>query len=213
MSKPNENEILARLKELSQIEPSSEATSRAVQKVRALLMKEQDEYVSSGMNTRRALFAVAIAKFAAAAIIFVGFGFLAGRLSAPRPLDMKELQVAMEASLKPSLESSITQDVLEQVQEELTSVLTANNAVLKDEFQRQVNQDLTEFAAQTIATFRTLSEQNFNELVDLIEEARQRDRRQVEAALSQIRQQTTKFGTGLVALATQADEILRTQQN
>jgi hypothetical protein len=213
MSKLDENQILARLEELSHLEPTSEATGRTVRKIRDILMKEQDEYVGSGVNTRKALLMVSIAKFAVAALIFVGFGFFAGRLSAPKPLDMNELQVALESSIKSSLEPLIKQDVLVEFEERLVSALNENNTLLKDELQQQVDRDLNEFAARTVTASRNLTEQRFRELIDLIEAARERDRRQIEAALSQIRQQTTRFGSGLVALVTQADEALRTKQN
>ena len=213
MSKQNEDQILARLKELSQVEPTPEATGRTIQKVRDILMKEQGDYVVSGANTRKALLIVSIAKFAVAALIFVGFGFLAGRLSAPKPPDMKELQATLESSIKSSLEPVIKQDVLGEFEERLMSALNKNNMLLKDELQQQVGRDLNELAARTVAASRNLTEQRFRELIELIEAARERDRRQIEAALSQILQKTTKFGNGLVALATQTDEALRTKQN
>lgn len=213
MSKLNEDQILTRLKELSQVEPAPEATGRSIQKIRDILMKEQDDYIGSGANTRKALFMVLIAKFAVAALIFVGFGFFAGRLSVPKPVDIEELRVTLESSIQSSLEPAIKQEVLGEVREQWTSALTANNTMLKEELQRQVSRDLNEFGARTIAASRILTEQRFRELIELIEAARERDRRQIEAALSQIRQQTTKFGNGLVALATQTDEALRTKQN
>ncbi len=212
MSKLNENEIFARLKELSKIEPDSVATGQAIQKIRTLLMKDQDEHVQPLVSSRKALFSIALAKFAAAAIIFVGFGFLAGRLSASKPADMEKIKVALETSLKPSLESAIKQDVLQQLQDRLDSALTANNAALKQEIQQQLSLDLSNLTSQTLAACRTINDQRFRDTIDLIEAARQRDRQQVETALTQIRQQTTKFGTGLVAVAAQTDEILRTKE-
>jgi hypothetical protein len=189
MSKLNDDEILARLKELSNIKPTTESTDRAVQKIRELLLTQQNEPVVTIVSSHKATIIIAIAKFAAAAVIFVGFGFLAGRLSAPKPINMEQLQAALETSLKPSLESAIKQDVLQQL-----------------------NVDLTNLTSQTLAACRTINDQRFRDTIDLLEAARQRDRQQIETALAQIRQQTTKFGTGLVALAAQTDEILRTQE-
>ena len=213
MSKQNEDQILSRLKELSQVEPAPEVTGRTMQKVRDIVMKEQNERVGSGANTRKALLIVSIAKFAVAALIFVGFGFFAGRLSVPKPTDIEELQVALEGSIKSSLETEIKQDVLGEFEERLVSVLNKNNTLLKEELQRQVSRDLNEFGARTVAASRNLTEQRFREVIELIEAAREHDRRQMEAALSQILQKTTKFGNGLVALATQTDEALRKKQN
>ncbi len=213
MSELNEDQIFARLKELSQVEPTPESANRTMRKIRDTLMKEQDEYVSTTANSRKALYMVSIAKFAVAASILVCFGFLVGRLSAPKPLDVEELRITLESSIKKSIEPSIKEDLSEQMNVQMESVVAANLNVLKEELRQQVHSDLTEFAAQTAIASRTLTDRRFGELIDLIEAARQRDREQIEDALMLIRRQTTKFGTGLVALAAQADEVLRTKQN
>lgn len=213
MSQLNKDQIFTWLKEVSQIEPSPEAAGRTKRKIRDILIKEQNEYVKTGGNTRKVLFMVSVVKFAVAALIFIGFGFFAGRLSVPKPVDIRELQTALESSLKESLESSIEEDLSEEMNIRLESVVATNFNSLKEELRQQVHNDLAEFTAQTAIASRTLTERRFNELIDLIEAARQRDREQIEAALMQIRRQTTKFGTGLIALATQTDEALRTRKN
>jgi parvulin-like peptidyl-prolyl isomerase len=213
MSQLNKDQIFNWLKEISQIEPSPEAAGRTKRKIFDILIKERNEYVKTGANTRKALFMVTIVKFAVAALIFIGFGFFAGRLSVPKPVDIKELQTVLESSLKESLESSIEENLSEQMNMRMESVVATNFSTLKEELRQQVHNDLIEFTAQTAIASRKLTERRFNELIDLIEAARQRDREQIEAALMQIQRRTTKFGTGLIALAAQTDEALRTKQN
>jgi hypothetical protein len=211
MSKLNEKEIITRLEEFSKISPNPEAISSAKQKVRDLLLRQQEEYIGLRAKRSKMPFVLAAAKFAATVLIFVGLGFIAGRLSASKQVDVEQLRAALETSLKSSLEQTIKNDVLRQVQENLKTASAANNAALKEELLQKVNLYLSEFAERTTVASQQMNEQMFTELVALIEEARQRDRQQVEAALAQIRQQTAKFGSGLVALASQTEEILHTR--
>ncbi|MHC4556318.1 MAG: hypothetical protein ACYTFW_03895 [Planctomycetota bacterium] len=217
MSKIDENKILNRLKLLSQANPNQEAANHAIQQVREALILNEKGRQSAGTGIYRAIFNSPIIKFAAAAVLLIGFGFIAGQLLAPRPLDVEELQAALEISLKSSLEPAIRQDLLEEINNRWQSAFAANRAQLKDELQQQVRRDLTEFAAQTLAASGTLTDQRLMELVQLIEAARVQDRRRVEEALEQIElnrlRDKNRLGNGLVSLAAQTNELLRTKQN
>jgi hypothetical protein len=74
---------------------------------------------------------------------------------------------------------------------------------------------LTQFAAETMAASRTLTEQRLVELVQVIEAARMQDRRRVAAALEQIElnrlRDKTAYGNGLETLAAQTNELLQTK--
>lgn len=212
MSKIDENQIHRQLKALSQIEPGSEATNRAIQQVRDALINEKNRQ-SSGTRIRRTVFKSPIAKFAAAAVLLIAVGYATGRLSAPPPLDMEELKAALETSLKSSLEPVIRQDLLEQMNNRWQSAFAANCAQLKDELQRQVRRDLTEFAAQTLAASGTLTNQRLMELIQLIEATRWRERQQIEAAFEQIEQEKIQLRNGLLAVAAQTNELLGTKEN
>ncbi len=216
MSKIDENQIHRQLKALSQIEPGSEAANRAIQRVRDALINEKNRQ-SSGTRIRRAVFKSPITKFAAAAVLLIAVGYATGRLSAPEPLDVEELKAALEISLKSSLEAAIRQDLFEQMNERWQSAFAAGCAQIKEELQRQVRRDLTEFAAQTLAASGTLTNQRLMELIQLIEAARMQDRKRIEAALEQIElnrlQDKTRFGNSLVTLAAQTNELLGTKQD
>jgi hypothetical protein len=171
MSKDKENEIRYRLKILSQIEPSPETSKVAVQKVRDTLEKTQS---GSGARIRRPFFNTAILKFAAAAVLLIGFGFIAGRLAAPAKPDMGEIQELVDARL-------------------------------------------AKFAEQTLGASSTLMDQRINEVIVLVEAARENDRKQIATALDKIvydiRADTDRLGNSLVTLAAQTDELHKYEQN
>ena len=217
MSKNDENQILNRLKLLSQVKPTQEAGDRAMQQVRNTLMNEEQGHESTVVRIFKAVFRSHISKLAAAAVLLIGLGFIAGRLLAPRPLDIEKLQAALESSLKSSLEPAIRQDMLEEVNNRWQSAFAANCAQLKDELQQQVRRDLIEFAAQTLTASGTLTDQRLMELVQLIETARIQDRRRIEEAFEQMELNRlwdkNRLGNGLVTLAARTNELLRKKQN
>ena len=226
MSELDENQIHERLKRLSQIEPAEEATSQAMQQVRDVLTKQQEEHsrvaaskpTALGMaerdkaipKLRLRLPPLAVIKVAAAAMVLIAAGVIVGRLSAPSPIDVEELRAELEASLKSSLEPAIRQNVLDEVNSRWQSVFVANCAQLKDELAQQVRRDLTQFAAQSLAASGVQTQQQLRELIELIEAARIQDRRNIEAALAHIESQ---FGNGLVTLAARTSELQRLEQN
>jgi len=207
MSKIDENEILRRLKLLSQIEPTSESTDRAMERARAALVGEQEKRGSKSTSVWP-LMKRPIAKLAATAVLLIAIGYAVGRLSAPKT-DMEQLQSALETSLRASL--------TEEMNQRWQRAFTANCIKFKDELQQQVRRDLTDFAAQTLAASSTLTERRLIELVNLIEAARERDRQQVAAALEEIEfsrlQDKSQLGSGLVALAAQASELFDKRPN
>ncbi|KPL24624.1 MAG: hypothetical protein AMJ75_03210 [Phycisphaerae bacterium SM1_79] len=217
MSKIDENEIQRRLKRLSQIEPSCEASDRAVKRVRDTLTSERASQTRNNMPIWTAVFRGSIAKFAAAVVLLVGAGYTVGRLSAPQPIDVEQLRADLELSLKASLEPTIRQDLVKQMDRRWESLFTASCVQLKEELHQQVRRDLTEFASQTLAASRTLTDRRLIELIQLIEDARMRDRWRVAEALEQIElnrlQDRTNFGKGLQTLVTQTAEWRRTEQN
>ena len=212
MSKNDENQIDHRLKILSQIEPSSKATNRAIQRARDTLVNKEKSQQHVSSRIWRNIFKSPITKFAAAAVLLIAAGYATGRLSAPQPLDVEELKAALETSLKASLEPAIRQDLIAQLNKQWQSAFAVNSAQLKEELHQQVRRDLTEFAAQTLAASGTLTNQRLMELIRLIEAARIRERQQVAAALQQIEQEKIQLRNGLLAVAAQTNELMGTKQ-
>ena len=104
MSKDKENEIRYRLKILSQIEPSQETSEAAVQKVKDTLEKTQS---GSDTRIRRPFFNAGILKFAAAALLLLGLGFISGRLASPAQPDMEDIQKLIDARLSKFAEQTL----------------------------------------------------------------------------------------------------------
>jgi len=201
MSKIDDNKIHDRLKILSQIEPNPESTERAVQRTREAILKEENTPQYTGATILHNIFKNPIIKFAAAAVLMIGFGYIGGRLSAGQPLDVEELRTA------------IREDLSEQMNERWQSVFATNCAQLKDELQQQVRRDLMEFATQTLAASGTLTNQRLIELARLIEEARIKDRERIEKAFKQIELSQAQLGKSLVAIASRTNEIQDIKEN
>jgi hypothetical protein len=195
MSKTDENEVLRRLKLLSQIEPAAEATNRAINRARIGF--------PWGMATRtyKIKGPSPITKFAAAAVLLICAGFLIGRLWAPQSVDVESLRA----------------DIVNQMNRQWESILEARHAQLREEVYRQVRHDLTEFAARTLTASRDLTDQRLVELVRLIEAARVQDRQRIAAALEQVElnrlQDKTQLRNGLQTLVARASELQPARQN
>ncbi len=196
MSKIDNNQIHNRLKILSQIEPSSEATNRAVQRTRDALLNKENAPQYTDTTILRNIFKNPVIKLAAAAVLMIGFGYIGGRLSARQPLDAEELRIA------------ITKDLTEDMNERWQSAFAAGCAQLKDELQQQVRRDLTEFAAQTLAASGTMTNRRLMELARLIEAARIKDRERIEKAFEQIELYQAQLGKSLVAIASRTNELI-----
>ena len=212
MSQINENQIHDRLKRLSQVEPTKEAADRAMQLVRDTLMSEKASTkgrvgpaLSEAERVAPPLLINRLMKLAAAAVLMVGAGFIGGRLSAPKPLDIKQLQTAMESSLKSSLEPALRRQLQDEFENRMQLVLSAERDTLKQELARQVSRDMKKYAEQTLTTVGNLMDQRFFNFARMVEEARIKDRQHVAAAFDYM---GSRFGDGLETLASRTDNLL-----
>jgi len=213
MSTIGDNQIQDRLKILSQIEPNSESTDRAVQRTRETLLNKDNTHQNASLTIWRNIFKNPIIRFAAAAVLMLGFGYIGGRLSAGQPLDVEELRATLEKSLRTSLEPDLREGLTEQMDERWQSAFAANCAQLKDELQQQIRRDLMEFATQTLAASGTLTNQRLMELARLIEDARIKDRERIEKAFKQMEFNQTQLGKSLLAIASRTNEALDIKEN
>ena len=205
MSQIDENQIHDRLKRLSQVEPTKEATDRAMQKVRDVLIASESGRVGLAPPSLIS----GLMKLAAAAVLMVGAGFIGGRLSAPKPLDIKQLQAAMESSLKSSLEPAIRRQLHDEFENRLKSALSIERGTLRQELARQVRRDMEKYAEQTLTTVGNLMDQRFFNFARMVEEARIKDRQHVAAAIDYM---GSRFGDGLVTLAARTDNLLSAER-
>jgi hypothetical protein len=191
MSNVDDNQIHDRLERLSKIDPTQAASDRAVKRVRDTIMNDEAAHSSE----RRLLL---IPKLVAAAVLLIGIAFLVGRLSAPRPLDVEALQ------------ATIRQELLDEMENRLQSALASERESLTQELHRQVGHDMKLFAEQTLTAVGDLTDQRFMEFARMVEAARIKDRQRVAAAFNYM---GSRFGDGLVTLATHTNELHRPEQN
>ena len=159
-----------------------------------------------------------LTKLAAAAILLIVAGYAIGRLSAPRPPDVKQLHTTLEASLKSSLEPVVRRNVVEQLNREWQLALADSFIQLKAELNEQFRNEMNEFAVQTLAASGTVTNQLLTDLIASINAAQTQDRRWVAAALDQIElnrmRDSTRLRNDLATFAVLTeDELLRTRQD
>ena len=198
MSQINDNEIHERLKNLSQVEPTKEATDRAIQKARDSLITGEGRRVGLAPPS----LINGLMKLAAAAVLMVGAGFIGGRFSAPEPLNVQELQAALESSLKSSLEPALRQEMLSEIDNRLQLALANDSDMLRQELARQVHRDMETYAEQTLTAVSNLTEQRLMNFARIIEAARIKERQHVAAAFDYM---GSRFGDSLVTLAARRD--------
>lgn len=200
MSQIDENQIHDRLKRLSQVEPGKEASDRAMQKVRDALIADEGRRVGLAPPSLIGR----LMKLAAAAVLMIGAGFIGGRLSAPEPLDVQELQAALESSLKSSLKPAIKLELLDEIDNRLQLALKADRDTLKQDLHQQVRRDLEAFAEKTLTTVSNLTDQRLMDFARIIEAARIKERQRVAAAFDYM---GSRFGDGMVTLAARTDDL------
>ena len=148
-------------------------------------------------------------KVAAAAVLLIAAAYAAGRLSAPRPPDVEQLQAVLEPAIRSKL--------LEEMDQRWQLALASCYVRLQDELSRQYRSDLNRFAVQTLAASNAVTNQLLAELVQSINEVQTQDLRRIATALEQIEsnrlQDKAQLANGLETLAYQTDdELERTRQ-
>ena len=143
-------------------------------------------------------------KMGIAAVLVLGAGVVVGRATAPRPVDVEQLRADLQASLVASLKPAVQESVSAEVDRRLESGLAAGAASLRDKLAEQLRGDLQVFVTQFTAGSEQRLEKRFAEFVQLIEQARLKDRLHVVRALEQMEQNRhrdrTQIQTSLAAL-------------
>lgn len=224
MSKIDENEIRRRLERISRIEPTPDATSRAVERVRQTLESQSESRRRPKSHIWRLIFASSLTRSAAAAAVLIAAGYLAGRLSAPQPPDIRELEAALEHRLRSSLEPAVREELSEELNRSWQTALAVYHAGLSEQLNafaaglgEQHRRELNEYAVKTLNASSAVTHQLLNDLVQAIASAQEQDRQWVTIAMRHIEsnriKDTMRLNTGLVSLAEQTrGELTRTKQ-
>ena len=150
-----------------------------------------------------------IVRFAAAAVLLIVFGYAVGRISAPRPPDIEELQAALEPAIR--------RKVVAQLGSDLQAGLATCYDQLSDELSRRQQRDMAQFAAQTLSASSSITNELLAELIEAIDAAQTQDRQWFTAALGQIEadrlRADAQLSTALTSFAVRTeDELVRTKQ-
>lgn len=151
-----------------------------------------------------------LTKIAAAAVLLIIAGYAAGRLSAPKPPDIEQLQATLEPAIRTQL--------LDEMKQYLQLGLANCYVRLRDDLSQQYRNDLDQYAAQTLAASGAVTNRLLEELIDSINATQAQDRQLFAAALEQIdnnrRQENAQLSNALVSFAVQTeDELLRTKKD
>jgi anti-sigma factor RsiW len=200
---------------MRELTEQSEALTALGQQVQADMDARQEkvlealEYVTP-TGPKVVPFVNGFVRTAVAAVLVLSVGIFIGRLTSPKPVNVEQLRADLQSSIVASLQPAVRQSVLADVDERLESALTTRDERVAAEVVEQVRQDLRLVATDLMAGSERLVDRRFAEVVQLIEAARQTDRRQVATALDQIKTQT---GMGFLKLAMLSEGMPVTRQS
>ena len=152
-------------------------------------------------------------KIAAAVIFLIAIGYTAGRISAPKPLDMEQIQTALEPAIREKL--------LEEVTQYVQLGLDDGYVQIREELTEQYHQDLRQAAFEILTTSGTITNHLLQDLIYAIETAQRQNTQWTVAALEQVElnrlEDKDQWGNTLYNFAANAaqteEELNRTQQN
>ncbi len=152
------------------------------------------------------------ARFAAAAAILIVAGYAVGRLSAPKPPDLQQLQQTLAASLEPAVREKITTELNQHWQ----STLEAAYVALREDLTQQYRNDLVQVAAQTLAASNATTQNLLRDLLESINAAEVQQRQWFAAMAAEIekhRRNNTEIATAMLNLAVATEDELERTKN
>lgn len=139
-----------------------------------------------------------------AAVLLIAIAYATGRLSAPRPPDLEELQAALEPAIRLNL--------LDEMSRRWQLAWANSYLQLKEELSEQRRRDLDTYAVQTLAASNAVTNRLLEELVESINDAQVQDYRKIAEALYKIEmnrlQDKAQLTNGLETLAYQTEDKL-----
>jgi len=142
-----------------------------------------------------------IVRFVTAAVLLIVFGYAVGRLSAPRPPDIEELQAALEPAIR--------RKVVAQLGSDLQAGLVTCYDQLSDELSRRQQRDMAQFAAQTLSASSSITNELLTELIEAIDAAQTQDRQWFTAALGQMELERMRESAAFASFAVRTEDKLQ----
>jgi hypothetical protein len=198
-----EKDILAKaLEELKDRAASSSPPDEVVRGTLVRLSGAEPGLVTAAGTNQIRIWLWPAAKLAVAASILIAVGYTAGRVSAQKPLDLRQLRTELAASLEPE----IRKNVLEEVARDRQQALLAAYIQIKNDLTEQYRADLNRFAIQTFTASNTVTNRLLEELVQYVKDGRLQDRQLVADAMAE---DHVRLGSALVGLAATTETKLQ----
>ena len=148
-------------------------------------------------------------RWAAAAVVLISAGYVAGRASAPGSPDVERLG-ALAAPV-------VTESVLADVEDRLASWTEGNYARLKRELYALTRRDIRATLEQNAAVYEATLDKRLAELVKLIEATRALDRQRIAEALEYVEanrlEDRAQLRSHIVTVAARVNEPMPKQPN
>lgn len=138
-------------------------------------------------------------KIAAAAVLLLVSGYAVGRLSAPRPPDLKQLQSALAPAIR------------RELLDEINQYLQASYASLADDLDRKYQQDLNRVGMQILAASNTVTNERLAELIESFNEYQSQERQWFTTMLERMESNRLKESVQLSNAL--AEELERTKHD
>ncbi len=186
--------------------PSQELVDETMARLTEKLGHSETIQLESRIRIRERLRTVNhLYKVAAAVILLLVGGYAVGRLSAPRPPDMKQLQAALAPVIR--------EELLDEINEHLQS----SYASLTDSLDRKYQQDLNRVGMQILAASNTVTNERLAGLIESFNEYQTQERQWFTAMLERLEsnrlQDSAVLSDALVTVAQQTkEEMERTKQ-
>lgn len=186
--------------------PSQELVNKTMARLAETSEHSETIQLESRIRLRERLRAVNhLYKVAAAVILLLVGGYAVGRLSAPRPPDMKELQAALVPVIR--------EELLDEINEQLQS----SYASLTDSLDQKYQQDLKRVGMQILAASNTVTNERLAGLIESFNEYQAQERQWFTTMLERMEsnrlQDSAVLSDALVTVAQQTkEEMERTKQ-
>ncbi|MHC4171168.1 MAG: hypothetical protein ACYSWQ_29875 [Planctomycetota bacterium] len=139
-----------------------------------------------------------ITRFAAAAMLLIVAGYAAGRISAPRPPDMEQLQAALEPAIRGN--------VIAQLKDDLQSGLATCYERLSDELGRRHSEDMARFAAQTLDASNSVTSELFTAMIEAIYAAQTEQGQHFTAVIEQMELERRRDTAAFASFAVRTED-------
>jgi hypothetical protein len=180
--------------------PSQELIDETMARLKETSRRFETIPLSGRIRIRERLRAINnLNKVAAAVILLLVGGYVIGRLSAPRPPDMKQLQAVLAPAIR------------RELLDEINQYLQSSYASLTDNLDRKYQQDLNRVGMQILAASNTVTNERLGELIESFNEYQIQERQRFTTMLE--RMESNRIQESALLTNALVEEMERTKQD